>query len=1443
MIKKSIIIFFVLTGGILSNAFSSSQISLSIPDSPFDYSSNSWDDYNWTEIIFSNEGFIIDWAIAYTWITDDYPQEGSFYVLSPSGTQHTIASAEQGGTYTVSSNSFNYEPVNGAWRLWVEDSWDDGGCGATDITISIVLADSYIIVNIPEKAVEGMDSITGTVIVYPVPEQDMMVHLNSNNNSRLAVQSEASIRAGEDRTNFSMSIVDDDLFNLSSDIQIQASAPGYYTGASNLKLDDNESANITLMLPDQVINGDTIQGKISIDRNLDIDVMIPLLLNTADVNIQPETVLMPAGISEVTIDIAFLGKNIAQTISITPSVQNWSVYSDTINFIPWMIPESERQALVDLYNSTDGDNWDNSENWLGDRGTECSWLGVSCDENERHVVKIDCFNNNLKGEILPSISNLKYLSELDLSWNQLNSLPDNFGNLQNLVNLELDDNQLSSLPDNFGNLQNLSDLFLNSNQLSSLPESFGNLQSLSDFDLSWNQLTSLPESFGNLQSLSNLSLSDNQLSSLPENFGNLQSLSDLGLSDNQLSSLPESFGNLQSLYRLYLSNNQLSSLPESFGNLQSLNRLNLSNNQLSSLPESFGNLQGLSDRLNLSNNQLSSLPESFGNLQSLSNELKLPGNQLTSLPESFGNLQNITDLDLSNNQLTSLPDNFGNLQELSVLNLSINKLNNLPQNFGNLNKINNLDISINHIKTLPQDIGNLTMLTVLNASKNQIQVIPESIGNCSILSTLNLSYNQLKIIPLSMSNLKLLQLFDISNNTIEEVPESLKNLSSLKEINLSHNQIKEFPYQLSNIVSLQEIDLSENLIYEIKDEIQHFTNLMTLNLSGSNFDSFFGGRTISDKIEKLVNLKSLDLSSCSLYEIPDALFNLNNLSSLSLKDNYLKRIPENIYHLKNLITLNLEFNWLSGNIDESICHLLNLRSLNLSRNYRLKGDIPLELSKLKNLVYLNFYGGELYTTSPALERFIKNLMPEWKNKPPELFERTDLCIKSITTSSDNIGYSLNSKISILVAMTQPVTLTGGELVITLETGDTDRVIYAPPFTLSYTATAIYTVQEGDFSKDLNVKSILLSDGANLTNKDGEAVDLTLISEINLAATSSIYVDGNSPSIEITSPRTLCVENLDKIKGIATDISKDYSVEVSIFNEQNKELFHNIQYFFNIEATDWEFEPQINWTNQEYQILVKTKDFVGNIATKEFNFSFGKKPSTINCNISKSEITYGELFTISGQIMPIHNLSNQPVDITLISPEGDDESVSTSVNQNGLFSYHLKCHDITMHGQWKIKTSWNGNDCLLGATSNSNDLTVHRAKTEIFLDLTSDAVKVGDPFSIGGIFEPSPACKGNDLSGKEILLSIGNKNEYIKTNDSVGHFQLKDYDQLNIPGSYKVKAAFLQDDTYEGSDNVDMTINILEASGYAIIVQVQIPSGEGTKSYSKTTMFVRGVCTV
>ena len=48
------------------------------------------------------------------------------------------------------------------------------------------------------------------------------------------------------------------------------------------------------------------------------------------------------------------------------------------------IPTSERQALIALFNSTNGPGWVDNSGWNGSAGSECSWVGVQCDENERY---------------------------------------------------------------------------------------------------------------------------------------------------------------------------------------------------------------------------------------------------------------------------------------------------------------------------------------------------------------------------------------------------------------------------------------------------------------------------------------------------------------------------------------------------------------------------------------------------------------------------------------------------------------------------------------------------------------------------------------------------------------------------------------------------------------------------------------------------------------------------------------------------------------------------------------------------------------------------------------------------------------------------------------------------------------------------------------------------
>ena len=64
------------------------------------------------------------------------------------------------------------------------------------------------------------------------------------------------------------------------------------------------------------------------------------------------------------------------------------------------IPQPERDALIALYNSTNGPGWTNSTNWLGAPGTECTWFGVACSAPDpSHVSFLYLPENNLEGQL------------------------------------------------------------------------------------------------------------------------------------------------------------------------------------------------------------------------------------------------------------------------------------------------------------------------------------------------------------------------------------------------------------------------------------------------------------------------------------------------------------------------------------------------------------------------------------------------------------------------------------------------------------------------------------------------------------------------------------------------------------------------------------------------------------------------------------------------------------------------------------------------------------------------------------------------------------------------------------------------------------------------------------------------------------------------------------
>ena len=224
----------------------------------------------------------------------------------------------------------------------------------------------------------------------------------------------------------------------------------------------------------------------------------------------------------------------------------------------------DRQALIALYNATDGANWANNQNWLSDEPLG-DWYGVTVSDGR--VTELNLRGNQLTGSIPAELGNLSSLTWLNLGGNQLTgSIPPELGDLVKLTWVDLWDNQLTgSIPVELGKLSSLSELYLGGSQLTgSIPTELGNLTNLTVLGLDGTQLTGpIPPELGNLARLTRLDLPDNQLTgTIPSELGNLSSLRSLGLANNQLTGpLPQSFTHLMLEY-FYFNGNPGLSVPD-----------------------------------------------------------------------------------------------------------------------------------------------------------------------------------------------------------------------------------------------------------------------------------------------------------------------------------------------------------------------------------------------------------------------------------------------------------------------------------------------------------------------------------------------------------------------------------------------------------------------------------------------------------------------------------------------------------------------------------------------------------------------------------------------------------------------------------------------------------------------------------------------------------------
>lgn len=264
-------------------------------------------------------------------------------------------------------------------------------------------------------------------------------------------------------------------------------------------------------------------------------------------------------------------------------------------------PGTELQALVTLYEKSDGTNWANSDGWLSDR-SYCDWYGITC--RGEKIVKLDLSHNQLNGSIPTEISQLEYLESLNLGNNELRgNIPPELGNLSRLRHLTLWGNRELSgpIPPELGNLSNLEALELahwesgGSLLSGEIPPELGKLKKLRSLNISVSLLRGpLPVELCSLTNLEAIQLDSNQLSGpIPPEIGNLVNLTFLDLGGNDIDGpIPPELGKLSRLNYFALGGSLVSGeIPDELGNLVRLRYLVLDNTNLSGpLPLTLMNL-------------------------------------------------------------------------------------------------------------------------------------------------------------------------------------------------------------------------------------------------------------------------------------------------------------------------------------------------------------------------------------------------------------------------------------------------------------------------------------------------------------------------------------------------------------------------------------------------------------------------------------------------------------------------------------------------------------------------------------------------------------------------------------------------------------------------------------------------------------------------------------
>ncbi|XP_032582922.1 chaoptin isoform X1 [Drosophila sechellia] len=557
-------------------------------------------------------------------------------------------------------------------------------------------------------------------------------------------------------------------------------------------------------------------------------------------------------------------------------------------------------------------------------------------------------NNNLKQVSNESFAQMRELSYINLSFNQLKTLPRGLFQSDahsHLVEIDLSYNGLERLEaQTFHSLGDLQTLNLQSNRLRTIARhAFHNLEFLRYLDLSYNRLVNISHgAFTVLPNLAALDLMHNQLCSL--------SLKSFLYVSNTTTPL-----------RLNVSHNHIASFYDELSSYMYIYQLDISHNHVTK-SDSFTNLANTLRFLNLAHNQLGSLQShAFGDLEFLE-ILNVAHNNITSLRRrSFQGLNSLQELDLSHNQLDQLQvEQFSNLRKLRILRINSNRLRALPREVFMNTRLEFLDIADNQLSVWPvpafTDIG--FTLRSIQMSHNNLEYLDASMFiNSQFLYDISLARNRITILPdNTFSFLNNLTNLDLSQNPLvtTNLREVFVHTPRLRKLSLHHMGLYVLPPLKLPLLSY--LDVSGNYLQELSP-LGSLRHLRHVNVSHNKLTNASCAAEHLPPSVRVLDLAHNPLRRISLHDLAS----LRHLAELNILDVKVTN-PQAFSKLRSLRKLHASSH---ANLGEIVARMPGLQQL---RVHCLEPNIGQQLfAKLANntkIRLLELYGSNVQTIAP-----------------------------------------------------------------------------------------------------------------------------------------------------------------------------------------------------------------------------------------------------------------------------------------------------------------------------------------------------------------------------------------------------------------------------------------------------------------------------------------------